>query len=91
MRRVLSGVASSTTWTPPATVAAAGFTAVTREGDLLAPERAAGGSGTAASALDVQAAVDEAMAARDGVEEELAGLRPALEGARAEETARRAA
>ncbi len=41
-----------------------------------------------ASALDVQAAVDEAVAARDGVEEELARLRPALEGARAEEAAR---
>ena len=47
-----------------------------------------GGSGAGASALDVQAAVDEAAAARDGVEEELARLRPALEGARAEEAAR---
>ena len=70
-------------------VAGAGLTAVTRDGDLLAPERAAGGSGAAPSALDVQAAVDDAIAARDGVEEELARLRPALEGARAEEAARR--
>ena len=88
VRLVLSGVAVVDDLEAARTVVAAGFTAVTREGDLLAPERASGGSGTAASALDVQAAVDEAAAARDGVEEELAGLRPALEGARAEETAR---
>ena len=88
VRRVLSGVVVVDDLASARTVVAAGFTAVTREGDLLAPERASGGSGTAASALDVQAAVDEAAAARDGVEEELAGLRPALEGARAEEAAR---
>jgi chromosome segregation protein len=88
VRRFLSGVAVVDDLEAARTVVVAGFTAVTREGDLLAPERASGGSGTAASALDVQAAVDEAATARDGVEEELAGLRPALEGARAEETAR---
>jgi chromosome segregation protein len=88
VRLVLSGVAVVDDLEAARTVVAAGFTAVTREGDLLAPERASGGSGTAASALDVQAAVDEAAAARDGVEAELTGLRPALEGARAEETAR---
>ena len=42
------------------------------------------------SALDVQAAVDDATAALAKVEEEVAGLRPALDGARAEEAARQA-
>jgi chromosome segregation protein len=65
-----------------------GLTAVTEDGDVLAADRAHGGSGTATSALDVQAAVNEAVEARDRVEEELAGLRPTLEGARAEEAAR---
>ena len=46
----------------------AGLTAVTVDGDLLAPDRASGGSGAAASALDVQAAVDEAATAREAVE-----------------------
>ena len=63
-------------------------TAVTVHGDLLGAHRARGGSGTAASPLDVQAEVDEAGAARDRVEQELAELHPALEGARAEEAAR---
>jgi len=63
-------------------------TAVTADGDVLAADRAHGGSGTASSALDVQAAVNEAVEARDQVEEELAGLLPTLEGARAEEAAR---
>jgi chromosome segregation protein len=64
------------------------LTAVTAEGDVLAADRAHGGSGTATSALDVQAAVDEAREQREAVEEELARLRPTLEGARAEEAAR---
>jgi chromosome segregation protein len=64
------------------------LTAVTTEGDVLASARASGGSGTASSALDVQAAVQEAVERREAVEDELAGLRPALEGARAEEAAR---
>ncbi|MCW2720012.1 AAA family ATPase, partial [Pseudonocardia sp.] len=64
------------------------LTAVTAEGDMLAADRAHGGSGTATSALDVQAAVDEAREQREAVEEELARLRPTLEGARAEEAAR---
>ncbi|MGI5128963.1 chromosome segregation protein SMC [Pseudonocardia sp. CA-107938] len=64
------------------------LTAVTTAGDLLGAHRAAGGSGTASSALDVQAAVDEAYERREAVEQELARLRPALEGARAEEAAR---
>ncbi|WP_214408233.1 chromosome segregation SMC family protein, partial [Pseudonocardia lacus] len=62
--------------------------AVTTTGDLLAAHRANGGSGTASTALDVQAALDEAHAERESVEQELARLRPALEGARAEEAAR---
>ncbi|TQM44171.1 chromosome segregation protein SMC [Pseudonocardia cypriaca] len=64
------------------------LTAVTRDGDVLGAARASGGSGTASSALDVQAAVNEALERREAVEEELARLRPALEGARAEEAAR---
>jgi chromosome segregation protein len=64
------------------------LTAVTPEGDVLAADRAHGGSGTASSALDVQAAVNEAVEERDAVEAELAGLRPTLEGARSEEAAR---
>ena len=64
------------------------LTAVTTEGDVLGAARASGGSGTASSALDVQAAVNEALERREAVEEELARLRPALDGARAEEAAR---
>ena len=88
LRRALHGVVVVDDLDAARIVAAAGFTAVTVEGDVLAAGRASGGSGLGASALDVQAAVDEAVAARDGVEEELARLRPALEGARAEEAAR---
>jgi chromosome segregation protein len=86
--RVLSGVVVVDDLDAAHAAVAAGFTAVTKDGDLLAPERASGGSGGGASALDVQAAVDEAVAARDAVEEELARVRPAVEGARAEEAAR---
>jgi chromosome segregation protein len=68
--------------------AAPALIAVTRDGDVLAAGRARGGSGGGSSALDVQAAVDEALAARETNEQELARLRPALEGARAEEAAR---
>ncbi|MCX6462923.1 MAG: chromosome segregation protein SMC, partial [Pseudonocardiales bacterium] len=64
------------------------LTAVTADGDVLGAARASGGSGTASSGLDVRAAVDDAEQARDGVESELARLRPALDGARAEEAAR---
>jgi chromosome segregation protein len=90
VRRALHGVAMVDDLHAARLAAAAGFVAVTRDGDLLAAERASGGSGAAASALDVQAAVSDAVAARDGVEAELARLRPALEGARAEEAARAA-
>ncbi len=71
-------------------VVATGLTAVTTAGDVLGPHRASGGSGGGGSALDVQAAVDDATAALAKVEEEIAGLRPALDGARAEEAARQA-
>lgn len=72
------------------TAAEAGLVAVTPEGDVLEAFRARGGSGGGSSALEVQAAVDEAVAARDGNDAELARLRPALDGARAEEAARKA-
>ena len=62
--------------------------AVTRDGDLLGGHRASGGSGDTSSALDVQAAVDEAGTELGAVEQELVRLRPALDGARAEEAAR---
>ena len=64
------------------------LTAVTAGGDVLGAHRAHGGSGTASTALDVRAALDEAHAEREAVEQELARLRPALDGARAEEAAR---
>ncbi len=69
-------------------VVEAGLVAVTPDGDVLGPHRASGGSGAGGGALDVQASVDDATAALAGVDEEIAGLRPALEGARAEEAAR---
>ncbi|GAA2855119.1 chromosome segregation protein SMC [Pseudonocardia halophobica] len=72
------------------TVAEAGLVAVTSEGDVLEAFRARGGSGGGSSALEVQAAVDEAVAARDTNDAELTRLRPALDGARAEEAARKA-
>ena len=60
---------SSTTWPPrgAAVERQPGLVAVTREGDLLGREHAAGGSATTPSLLEVQAAVDEAdRAARRG-------------------------
>jgi chromosome segregation protein len=64
------------------------LTAVTVAGDVLAVDRAGGGSGAASSAFEVQAAMDEAARAREATEQELHRLRPALDGARAEEAAR---
>ena len=64
------------------------LTAVTTEGDVLGAQRAHGGSGVASGALELAASVDDAMAARDAVDEELARLGPALEGARDGEKAR---
>jgi chromosome segregation protein len=90
VRRVLRGVVVVDGLDAARELAAAHpeLTAVTTDGDLLGPDRAHGGSGVAASPLDVQAEVDEATTARERVEQELAELRPALEGARAEEAAR---
>ena len=90
LRRVLRGVvvvddltaARAVTGTNPE------LTAVTVDGDVLAVDRAHGGSGVASSALDVQAAVNEAAQARDDVERELSRISPMLDGARAEEAAR---
>ncbi|MGE0298156.1 AAA family ATPase [Pseudonocardia sp.] len=62
--------------------------AVTADGDVLGPHSAVGGSAAATGALDVRAAVDEAQAETDRAEQELHHLRPALDGARAEEAAR---
>ncbi|WP_224391711.1 chromosome segregation protein SMC [Pseudonocardia sp. ICBG1293] len=65
-----------------------GLTAATAEGDLLTAHTARGGTGAGEGALQLQAAVDDAVTARDAVDAELESLRPTTEGARAEETAR---
>ena len=65
-----------------------GMRAVTRDGDVLGADWAAGGSGRDQSVLEVQAAVDAAAESAAQVDGALAALRPALEGARAEEAAR---
>ena len=90
VRALLQGVVLVADGAAARRVVAAGLTAVTADGDVLGPHRASGGSGGGGSALDVQAAVDDATAALAKVEEEVAGLRPALDGARAEEAARQA-
>ncbi|MFP5022943.1 chromosome segregation protein SMC [Pseudonocardia phyllosphaerae] len=64
------------------------LTAVTTDGDLLTAHAARGGAGAGEGALQLQAAVDDALAERAGVDTELENLRPTLEGARAEETSR---
>ncbi|MBC3190753.1 chromosome segregation protein SMC [Pseudonocardia sp. C8] len=66
------------------------LTAVTTEGDLLTAHTARGGAGAGEGALELQAAVDDAVAERDAVDAELESLRPTCEGARAEEEARNA-
>jgi chromosome segregation protein len=63
--------------------------AVTTEGDLLGADWAVGGSGRAESVIEVQAAVDEANDKLAAVERGLAEAVGALEGARAEQDARR--
>ncbi len=90
VRALLHGVVLVADGAAARRVVAAGLTAVTADGDVLGPHRAAGGSGAGGSALDVQAAVDDATAALTMVEDAIAGLRPALDGARAEEGARQA-
>ncbi|BBG00656.1 MULTISPECIES: chromosome segregation protein SMC [Pseudonocardia] len=67
-----------------------GLTAVTTDGDLLTAHAARGGAGAGEGALQLQAAVDDAVAERDRVDSELESLRPTAEGARAEEQARAA-
>ncbi|ANY08256.1 chromosome segregation protein SMC [Pseudonocardia sp. HH130630-07] len=64
------------------------LTAVTTDGDLLTAHVARGGAGAGEGALQLQAAVDDAVTERDAVDAELESLRPTLEGARAEEEAR---
>ncbi|TDD98975.1 chromosome segregation protein SMC [Jiangella asiatica] len=68
--------------------------AVTRDGDLLGRDRAFGGSSTAPSLLELQAAVDEAadrLAVATGKAEDLARKLAAAERARAEAAAAEAA
>jgi chromosome segregation protein len=65
-----------------------GLRAVTPDGDLLGAGWAAGGSDRAPSTLEVQASVNEAVAALASAEQRAQGLDAALRSARAEETAR---
>jgi chromosome segregation protein len=64
--------------------------AVTREGDLFGEDWAIGGSGRSQSVIEVQAAVDEAEEKLAVAEHSLEHSSAALEGARAEQQARRA-
>ncbi|MBA3490274.1 MAG: chromosome segregation protein SMC, partial [Longispora sp.] len=65
------------------------LTAVTADGDLLSAGQAAGGSGSAPSYLEVQAAVDEARQRRVEFEIQISELAGKLENARAELVHRR--
>ncbi|HEY0578146.1 MAG TPA: chromosome segregation protein SMC [Pseudonocardia sp.] len=62
--------------------------AVTAEGDLLGAGWAVGGSTKDQSAIEVQAAVEEAAEASERLDTKLERLRATLDGARAEEAAR---
>jgi chromosome segregation protein len=62
--------------------------AVTEAGDLLGPGWAMGGTVADQSAIEVQAAIDEAVEASEVVGARLERMRAALDGARAEEAAR---
>ena len=62
--------------------------AVTVDGDLLGAGWAVGGSSRDQSAIEVQAAVEEAGEAAERLDAELERLRAKLDGARAEEAAR---
>ncbi|MEU4803501.1 chromosome segregation protein SMC [Actinosynnema sp. NPDC023587] len=63
--------------------------AVTHEGDVFGADWAVGGSGRSQSVIEVQAAVDEASEKLALTERELERSAAALEGARAEQQARR--
>lgn len=63
--------------------------AVTREGDVFGADWAVGGSGRSQSVIEVQAAVDEASEKLALTERSLERSAAALEGARAEQRARR--
>ncbi|WP_199439126.1 chromosome segregation protein SMC [Umezawaea beigongshangensis] len=63
--------------------------AVTREGDVLGADWATGGSGRDQSVIEVRAAVDEAAEKLAAAERALEHSTAALEGARAEQQARR--
>ncbi|WP_028932471.1 chromosome segregation protein SMC [Pseudonocardia spinosispora] len=62
--------------------------AVTRDGDLFGAGWALGGSTNNQSAIEVQAAIDEASEASERADAQLERLRAVLDGARAEEAAR---
>ncbi|HEX6969157.1 MAG TPA: chromosome segregation protein SMC, partial [Micromonosporaceae bacterium] len=64
--------------------------AVTPDGDLVGGYAAAGGSASAPSYLEVQAAVEEARANRASAEQTISELRGRLAGAREEAAARKA-
>ena len=67
----LSGVALVDSLDAASSLRAAGVMVVTREGDLVTPTHAIGGSGDAPTLLEIQAAVDDAQRALDDVQHRL--------------------
>jgi len=67
----LSGIVVVDDLDAAARAADAGLTAATREGDVIGPHMAFGGSGEAPSLIEMQAAVDEADSALDAVQHAL--------------------
>ena len=71
LRSRLAGIVIVDDLADAARVADAGLTAATREGDLIGPHVAVGGSGEAPSLIELQSAVDEAAASLDKVQHAL--------------------
>ena len=91
LARALDGVAVVGTLEQARALAETGLRAVTTDGDLLGADWAVGGSASAPSLLEVQAAVDEAAARQDEAAQRhdrlvaaVAGARSRVEGSRAE-------
>ena len=82
----LAGRVIAETLDAAAAIRAAGAIAVTREGDVLGPHHAEGGSGEAPSLLELQAAVDEAERELTEVQHHLDRVRFALVAAAEEQS-----
>ena len=78
LRPRLEGIALVESLEQAEAVRARGATGVTAAGDMLGPTHAVGGSGEAPTLLEIQAAVDEAEAALEGVQHRLERTRFAL-------------